>query len=143
MQFSQQAQLINKKEDGVTLLEVLVVTAAIGFMVLIIASVPTSVYLINQSRNTSLARDIISQKIDVLRKQGYVNLANGKTPFTDPAMTNLAKPSAYYQIEDCPSNICSIGLKVKQLTVHVDWQEKDSTKSAEVSTLVSEGGIGQ
>lgn len=131
------------KEDGVTLLEVLVVTAAIGFMVLIIASIPASVYLINQSRNASLARDIVSQKIDALRKQGYGNLANGKTPFIDPTMTNLAKPSAYYQIEDCPSSICSIGMKVKQLIVHIDWQERDSAKSAEVITLVSEGGIGQ
>ena len=142
MLFSQPVRLINK-QDGVTLLEVLVVTAAIGFMVLIIASVPTSVYLINQSRSTSLARDIISQKIDALRKQGYGNLANGKTPFTDPAMSKLHQVVAYYQIEDCPINICDVGLKVKQLIVHIDWQEKDSTKSAKVSTLVSEGGIGQ
>lgn len=125
------------------MIEILLVVAAVGFLVLLIANLPSSVASISKSRHASLAREIANKEMDFLRKKTYANLALGTNTFTDPGLDNLPTPSASYEVTDCPVQVCSGGEKVKQIKVTVAWNEGGSNKSVELVTLIGENGVAQ
>ena len=130
-------------QEGVTLIEVLLVVMAVGFLTLLISSIPASVSSINVNRHISTAKDIASKEIDYLRKQTYANLSNGSNSFADPALNDLPQSSASYNIEDCSPPICGAGERVKNVTVEVKWTEGGKNQSVNIATMIGEGGIGQ
>lgn len=131
------------KERGASLIELVLVIAIIGFLVLIINSIPSSIANINRSRHISQARDVASKKLESLRKQGYSSLASGTGSFSDPALSSLPSSSTTYTIEDCPSSVCTNSEHVKQITAVVYWKEGQENKNVSLVTLVGEGGLEQ
>ncbi|MFH0937172.1 MAG: hypothetical protein V1808_02680 [Candidatus Daviesbacteria bacterium] len=140
---------ITAKERGVSLIELLLVIAAVVFLVMLIGSLPSSVSSINKSRHSSLARDIASKKIDSLRKQGFsfldLTTSLEGDPFSDPSLTSLPQGSAVYQVLDCPDTICTSSPKeqAKEVKVKVSWNESGDNKKVELTTIVASGGITQ
>lgn len=132
-----------KKEQGISLIELVLVIAAVGVLALLISSLPSSIQSIRNSGNTSLAREIASKQLDSFRKQTYANLANGINSFTDVSLSKLPTPTAQYDIEDCPLEICASGEEAKTIKVTISWYETGKLKSVQLSTLVTEGGLGQ
>lgn len=132
-----------KKERGVSLIELILVIIAVAILALLITSLPAAIGSIRKSGNTSTAREIASKQMDSLRKQPYANLANGTNSFTDAALSNLPSPMATYTVEDCPEGICTHGEDTKKITVKINWVESGDTKTAELYTLFSKGGLGQ
>ncbi len=130
---------------GFTLVEVMLAVAAVIFLGFLVMSLPSAISSINRSRHTSIAKDIASRQIEKLREQTYANLANGTSSFTDSDLDSLNQSSASYEIEDCPSSVCTdIGVyKLKQVKASVSWNELGDNKKVEMTTLVGEGGIGQ
>lgn len=131
----------NKK--GVSLVELILVVAAVFFLALLVANLPSSIGLIGHSRSESLAKDVAGKKMDELRRLGYASLANGQNSFTDPALNNLAQGSGVYEVSDCPVEVCTGSEEMKKVVIMVRWQEKGQTQSTALTTLISEGGIGQ
>lgn len=125
------------------MIELILVVIAVAILALLITSLPGAIQSIRKSGNTSTAREIVSKQIDLLRKQPYANLSNGTNSFTDTALLNLPSPTAIYVIEECPSEICTHGEEAKKIKVKVDWVELGDTKTVELFTLLSEGGLGQ
>jgi len=132
-----------KYEQGISLIELILVVIAAGVLALLVASLPSSIQSIRNSGNTSLAREIASKKLDYFRKQPYANLSNGVNNFTDPSLSKLPSPAAEYEIEDCPIAVCTAGEEAKEIKVKISWKESGITKNLELSTLVAEGGLGQ
>jgi Tfp pilus assembly protein PilE len=130
-------------QSGVTLIELILVVLTIAFLALLINNLPSSISSINKSRHASIARDIVTQKLDSLRKLTYTNLSNGTNDFTDPNLTNLPNSTAIYIVEDCPASICTSSEASKKVTVEVSWKESGDIKKIQLVTLVSDGGIGQ
>ncbi len=130
------------KQAGISLIEIILVIVAIGFLVMIIANLPSATAAVTRNRHISLARDIASREIENLRKQGYANLAIGSSSFVDPNLTNLNSGTGTVNIEDCPEQTCTLGELAKIITVQVKWNEQGDNKQVEVTTLISEGGIG-
>ena len=130
-------------QQGISLVETLIVIATISILVVLIASVSSSVATIGKTRSSSLAKDIASRELDYLRKIGYANLANGNNTFTDSDLSRLPFGTGKYEISDCPVTVCTKGEKTKQVKVTINWVEQGNTKTAELMTLVGEGGIGQ
>lgn len=132
-------------EKGFSLLELVLVAAAVIFLGFLIMSLPSAMASINRSRHTSIAKDIVSRQIEKLRERTYTNLANGTNTFTDTELSILNQSSATYDITDCPASICpnSEDYKLKQVKVLVLWNELGDSKKVEMTTLVAEGGIGQ
>lgn len=134
------------KERGVALVELVLAVMTIGFVVMLIANLPSAVSSINRSRRISVAKEITNRKLDSLRKQGYTTLktlAQGTNIFTDTALSSLPSPTAVYELSDCPVEVCSNGEQVLQVKARVDWNELGYSKTVELTTLVGQGGIGQ
>lgn len=132
-----------KYEKGISLIELILVVVAVGVLALLVSSLPSSIQSIRHSGNTSLAREIASKELDAFRKQPYANLSNGTNNFTDASLAKLPSPTAEYEIEDCPSEICTSGEEAKTIKVKISWIESGVVKKLELSTLVAEGGLGQ
>ena len=133
-------RLINK---GVSLVELLLVIALVGFLVFIIGNLPNSISLINKANHQSLAREIASKKIDDLRSIQYINLANGENPLTDYRLNQIPNGVGTYVIKDCDPLICTNGEHTKKAEINVSWKEGSKDYQVKLETLISEGGIGQ
>ncbi len=125
------------------MIELLLVVVAVAILALIITSLPWAIQSIRKSGNVSIAREIASKELDTFRKQPYANLSNGTNSFADPSLLNLPSPTATYEIEDCPLEICSLSETAKTVKVKVSWMESGNTRTVELSTIVSEGGLGK
>jgi len=131
------------KQAGISLIELILVVAAVAFLVLLLANLPSAIASINKSRHASTARSIVNKQTDYLRKQTYTNLANGTNSFSDTALSSLRSAAGTYKIEDCPPAVCTASEEIKQITVTVSWNEMGDNKSIEVVTLVGKEGLGQ
>lgn len=134
-------QQILQSDRGVSLIEILLVIAIIGFLTLLIANLPNSIGLIGKAKKESLAREIVSAKIESLRQTGYINLANGTNNMSDSRLSSLPASLGTSLIEDCDPLICTQGEHAKQVTVTVTWKELNKNQEVKVKTLISEGGL--
>lgn len=132
---------ILKLQKGMSLVEIVLVIAAVGFLILLIANLPSSINLIGKAKNQSIAREIISKKIEDLRATQYANLANGESAILDNRIKLLPGGSGTVLIEDCDSSLCSLGEDSKQVTVKIIWKSGGKEQTASVKTLISEGGL--
>ena len=64
------------KEKGISLIEVLLVVVAVVILAILISSLPQSIVTIRKSNNISLAKEIASRELDLLRRQSYTNLVS-------------------------------------------------------------------
>ena len=135
----------NVKERGVSLVELLLVVAAIGFLILLVSNLPNAINLIGRARHQSLAREIASKSIEDTRAIAFANLADGTTNLTDSRVNLLPSGSGARIIEPCNPNVCTGGeaSKVKQVAVTLTWKEAGKTQTVKLQTLISEGGLNQ
>lgn len=131
------------KEKGISLIELILVVIAVAILAILVSSLPGAITSIRKSGNSSTAREIASKQLDTLRKQPYTNLSNGTNNFTDSSLLDLPSPTATYEIENCPPEICTHGEEAKMVKVKINWVESGDTKTIELTTLLSEGGLGQ
>lgn len=131
------------ENKGFSLIELLLVTASVGFLVLLLGNLPNSISLIGQSRKESLAREIAVKKIEDWRTIQYINLANGQSSINDQRMRLLPEGNGVSFIEDCDPLVCTQGERAKQVTVTVRWQELGKAKEVKIKTLIAEGGLNQ
>lgn len=131
------------RQIGLSLVELLVVIASVGIMVLLIANIPSSINLVNKSRHQSIAREIASKVIEDTRVVTYANLANGQSAINDARLFTLPSGSGTKDIEDCPAEICTNNEDTKQLTVTINWKEVGKELNYVVKTFISSGGLGQ
>lgn len=132
-----------KSEKGVSLVEIVLVVVAVAILALLVSALPQSISSIRRSGNVSLAREIASKQLDFLRKQPYSNLSNGVNNFADSSLSKLPNPTATYEIDDCPLEICTLEEIAKRIKVSINWIESGKTQNTELITIVSEGGLGQ
>lgn len=132
-----------KKERGVSLIELVLVIAAVGFLALLVSNLPSSISSINKSRHASLARDIAGKQIEYLRRLTYANLSEGAESFFDSGLSNLPGALATYEVEACSPEICPNQEGAKEVKVKVSWNESGDNKSVELTTIIGEGGLGQ
>lgn len=128
-------------QKGVSLVELLVVIAAIGILVSLLANVPPSLGLIGKSRYQSLANQIANKQIEDIRATPYANLANGTTNVNDSRMNLLPSSTGNILIEDCDVSICSNSEIMKKITTTIQWQVGGKQQEVKLKTLVTEGGL--
>lgn len=135
------SKIVGVNEQGLSLVELILGIMIIGFMVMLVMNLPSSLSLIGKSRFTSIAKDIASQKVEDTRAVGFDNLSDGSTSFYDPRLSSLPSPSANLTVSDCPVSVCKNGEEVKQITVTVNWIDKGSPGNVILTTLVAKGGL--
>lgn len=130
-------------QKGFSLVEILLVIMVVGLIVALISNLPNSISLIGSSKRYSIAKDIATKELENLRLNGYDNLgSNGTSSFNDSRLTSLTSSTATLTIADCPGTVCKNGeTDVKQVTVTLTWKEKNQTRSINLATLISKGGL--
>lgn len=146
MLYSQRIRLLKvrmRNQRGVSLIELVLTLATTIGLVTALAILPSLISSINTSRHNSIAKDAATMEIDSLRKSGYTNLALGSGSFSDPSLSVLTSSSASYEVLSCPPEVCTQEEEVKEIKVAVTWLEGKSNQKVELTTLVSQGGVGQ
>lgn len=130
-------------QKGFSFVEILLVIMVVGLIVSLISNLPNTVSLISVSRRDSIAKDIATKEIENIRLKGFDNLGSiGTSSFSDSRLNQLDSSSATLTIADCPGDICKNGeTDVKQITVTLTWREKNQTRSINLATLISKGGL--
>ena len=134
---------LKQRENGISIIELVLVLSVVGFLALLINTLPSSIASISKSRHTSLARDIASREMDYLRKQDYANLSNGLSNFSDSGLAGLPASAATSEIDDCPAEICNRQEQAKQVKVKVAWNESGDSKAVELVTIINDKGLGK
>lgn len=128
-------------QRGFGLIEVLLVSLAIGLLVILLSGVPNALSLVGQSKYLSIAREIASKTIEDTRLLGYDNLVNSQENITDTRISLLPSGSGTYKIEDCDVNMCSNGEHLKKITVVINWKEGSKDQQISITTLVSDNNL--
>lgn len=128
-------------EQGISLVEVLLVATIIGFLVIIIASLPNALSLMGKSGRISLAREIATKTIEEKRQLTYANLSYGEEAISDARLGKLPAGSGKSVVTDCDVAICAGGESVKLLEVTVKWAEGQDFQEVKLETFVAEDGL--
>lgn len=131
------------REKGISLIEIILVAAAVIALSLLLSTLPSAMSSINKSRQISLAKEIAVKELEYLRNQDYENLIEGNNTFVDVDLNKLPSAQGIYEINACSPIICTLGEDIKEVRVKVLWNEAGDNKNVELSTLVSKGGLNQ
>jgi hypothetical protein len=135
----------NYYQSGASLMELILVFGAVGFLILLLGNLPSSVGLIGKSRQQSVAREIAVKQIEDKRAIQYANLAEGTENITDSRLSTLPSGNGTIVIEPCDISVCSPSEveSVKQVTVTVSWSDGPDSRQIKLKTLIGEGGLNQ
>lgn len=125
-------------QKGVTLAENLVMVTSVGFLVILLSSIPNAIALVGKGKNLSLAREIVNTQIEEHKVIPFVNLINGEALLNDSRINLLPEGRGKMTTQDCSTQICPNGEKTKQLIVTVSWNESGKFVSTTLTTLVSD-----
>jgi hypothetical protein len=126
---------------GISLIEVILMLGAVIFLVLLIGNLPLAVNLIGRANHQSIAREIVTKKIEDIRITPYSSLANGQTSIVDTRLKLLPTSTGVALIEDCPVTICTLSEDAKNVTVTVTWIENGKDQTNQIHTIVANGGL--
>lgn len=132
-----------KKQGGSSLIEVLLVLVMLGFLVILMSVLPNAITLIQRSKNLDLGREIAAKQIEDKRQTNFADLANGSTAISDSRLILLPGGSGNLLIEDCGLGICTNSENIKQVTVTINWTERNNPQRISLKTFVGEGGLNQ
>lgn len=128
---------------GVSLIETLVVVVTIGFIVILLANLPSSLGLITRSKHLSIAREIAVKQIEDKRAISYINLSNGTESLNDERINLLPSGWGGVEIQDCNPQICTNSEQIKHIKVTVSWIDNLKEQKISMETFVGEGGLNQ
>lgn len=135
---------MDKSQAGFSLVEIILVTLLVGFIILFIGNIPSALKLVGSSSHESLAKEIASKKIEDSRSVPFDNLALGASPIGDSRLTSLPGGSGQVTVSACPDSICPTQQEkdlVKQVSIQVSWSEAGQTKNIQINTLITKDGL--
>jgi hypothetical protein len=130
---------------GTSLIELILVFGAVGFLILLLGNLPSSIGLIGKSRYQSVAREVAVKQIEDKRVIQFSNLAIGTENIVDSRLNALPSGAGTILVEPCDLSVCSQTEidRAKKLTVTVTWKEGSDNKEVKLKTLIGEGGLNQ
>lgn len=130
-----------KKQDGFSLIELVIAIFLIGLVVIVIGNIPNSIRLIGNSQSESRVREIAAKRVEDIRLAGYDGLANGTTAIIDSRLSQLQNVSGSTVISDCPFEVCGSTSEIKQVRITISWTENSEPKTYQIVTLVAKDGL--
>jgi Tfp pilus assembly protein FimT len=127
---------------GVSLIELLLVVATVGFLVLLIGNLPNAINLVGRAQRQSLAREIASKQLENKRAVAFTNLANGSYNIVDPRLSSLRFGVGEVLVTDCPVTVCNNSEAAKVVGVTITWQES-TPQTLKLDTIIAQGGLNQ
>lgn len=126
------------KENGFTIVELIVTIVIMGVIIPAVALALTNLTVVDyQARDLVLANMVAQNKVETLRSAGFNSLINGTQSFTAQLPNTMGSPkSASYTISSPQSD-------VKQVDVTISYTEYKKAKNVTYRTYISELGVGQ
>jgi prepilin-type N-terminal cleavage/methylation domain-containing protein len=124
--------------EGFTLVEVLAAVFVLAIaMVGVMGVFVNATILMDHVKNVSIASNLVSERIEIIRNVNYDNLLDMDGAFESPGMEELPNASGLLELED-PFNDDNI----RKVNVTISWTT-DQGRSADVtmSTYVTRDGI--
>lgn len=132
-----------QSQEGASLIELMLVTVMVGFMVVLIAGIPNSMVLIGKSQHLSVAKEVATKQLSAERALAYSNLNNGSTLIRDSRLSLLPSSSGSITVEDCNPAVCTNAEPVKLVTVLITWRDNAKDQSYQLQTMIASGGLGR
>ena len=138
--FIRKMERLNSNNDGFTLVELVVVTAVVGLMIISLGNLFIGIGSIQrQADRLAIADRIAEDKIESLRNAHYNTLTNSppSLDFTNELPADLPTPrSGLITISEPNPGI-------KRLEVIITYKESSRTKTVQLSALIGNIGISQ
>ena len=125
-----------KREDGFTLIEVLVTIMVLA--VVLIALFSCFLYgftVISRMRQTAIVTQCIQEELELIRNMPFNNILSLDSSFENESLSLLEDSSGILSLED------SGGDDIKKLTVSVIWSYKGRQMRRDIVTFVTRKGI--
>jgi prepilin-type N-terminal cleavage/methylation domain-containing protein len=125
------------KQKGFSVIEVVVSLFMLGVILLVYAAANNTLILNRIAKHQQLAYRIAANELESIRALPYASIPSSG-PFSDTLMTNLPSGSGALATSVYDS-------RTKQIVVTVTWREPGTSidKTESVTTLITEGGLGQ
>ena len=131
------AQIKNRHQDGLTVIEVVITLFIIGVTLLLFAVAANSIVLNKSSKYKEIALRIADQKIQTVRNASFSSIPASGT-FSDPQLSSLPNGQGNITVSD-------ISATLKNVAVVVTWTnpKTQGTQQIQIQTYMSSGGLGQ
>lgn len=124
-----------KKRQGIALIEIVVTIGLITIALFGYFAALKTVILTRTVKHQALAQQVAIKKIEELKALPFVSLpATGA--FTDSALSVLSQAQGILTVADYGGSTA-----IKEITVSITWLESNGSKSVELKTLLTSGGI--
>jgi prepilin-type N-terminal cleavage/methylation domain-containing protein len=129
---------IKNTENGFTLVELLV-SIVVGAMLLVSVNTiyTTQIYLAQSARDTFSVNSYAEGKVEALRSEGYLSLANGTNDITSELPSELNAPRSATLI------ISNQSTSIKKVVLNITYNQQGKIQNYSYSTFLGELGVGQ
>jgi len=126
-----------KKDEGFTLIEVLVTLLILGMVAM--ALISCFIYVFNvlaRTRQTALAAQCVQRELEAIRNMPFNQLLTLGTSWTHENLAKLENGQGALTVQDS-----GLGEDIKKLTVRVTWTYRGRNMRDEIVTYVTREGI--
>lgn len=125
-----------KKNEGFSLIEVVVAMTVLGIMSMTLIGVLVHGYsLLSRTRQVTLATQICQEQVEIIRNKPFDAILTLGTTFTNGQLVSLLNGQGTQAVE------ASVGSEIRKLTVSVSWYFRGQTMRKDVVTLITRSGI--
>ena len=126
----------NKREDGLTLIEVLITIVIItGILISLLGCFIYGLNSISRMKQTAVATQCVQEQLELIRNMPFDDILSLGSSFTNENLSSLQNSSGTITIED------SFGNDIKKLTVSVFWIYRGKQMRKDIATYLTRDGI--
>lgn len=131
-----------KKEEGFTLIEVLVTMVILsGVLTALLSCFIYGLNIISRMKQTAMATQIIQEQLEEIRDKNYDEVVSLGTSFTHDGLTTLSNWSGCAGATGAVAVESSEGDDIKKVTVTVQWTYRGQTQREDIVTFITREGI--
>ena len=125
-----------KREEGFSLIEILIAMVILGIMLMTLISVFIYGYnVLSRTKQVALATQICQEEIERIRNLPFATILTLGTTFTNDKLASLKDGQGILALES------SVGNDIKKLTVSVTWAYRGQTLRKDIVTLITKLGV--
>jgi prepilin-type N-terminal cleavage/methylation domain-containing protein len=131
-----------KKEEGFTLIEVLVTMMILsGVLTALLSCFIYGLSIISRMKQTAIATQVIQEQLEDIRDKTYDEIVNLGTSFENARLDQLSNQSGCEEASGGVAVESSEGDDIKKITVTVQWTYRGRAQREDLVTFITREGI--
>jgi prepilin-type N-terminal cleavage/methylation domain-containing protein len=129
-------RILKKKEEGFSLVEVLIAVFILGIVSMTLISVFMYGFsVVYRTKQVTLATQIAQEEVELIRNLNYDDILTVGSSFSHDSLSELVNGQGFLSLQDGP------GEDIKKLTVSVTWDYKGTNMRKDIVTFVTREGV--